>query len=54
MQHGVFDITACKKIILKCHHSNMYIKPVKFFFLFTQLREMRTARQSAEMPMKDQ
>ena len=50
----ILDIAAGKKVILKGNHRNFHVQSVKFIFLITQLRDVRTAGESTKMPVKDQ
>ena len=51
-QRSIFNVTARKKAGLKCHHYDLYVPPAEFLFLITQLRDVRPARESAEVAMK--
>jgi hypothetical protein len=48
-----FDVTPGKIVILKCNYYNLYISFTEFHFMITQLRDMGSARQSAEMAVKN-
>lgn len=48
-----FDVTPGKIVILKCNYYNLNISFTEFQFMITQLRDMGSARQSAEMAVKN-
>jgi hypothetical protein len=53
-QRSIFNIPARKKAGLKCYHHDLYVSPVEFLFMITQLRDVRSSRESAEVAMKHQ
>jgi len=51
-QRSLFDITARKKAGLKCDHYDLYVPPSELLLVITQLRDVRPARESAEVAME--
>lgn len=51
-QRSILDITARKKVGFKCDHHDLYVPLAEFLFMITQLRDVRPARESAEVAMK--
>ena len=51
-QRNIFNITARKKAGFKCYHYDLYVPLAEFLLMITQLRDVRPARESAEMAMK--
>jgi len=53
-QLGSLDIGHCERPRLKRDHQDMQPQRLDFLFVLSQLRQMLSARQSPEMPVKNQ
>jgi len=51
-KRGILNITTGKIVILKRDHHNFDIQPDKFVLLITQLRDVRPAGQSPQVPVE--
>jgi hypothetical protein len=53
-QGSFFNVTAGKEVIFKRNHGDFYVSSDEFHLVFTQLRDVRPARQSAKVAVKYQ